>query len=201
MERRFIQIKELRKIVNELSQHFPSKPLFIDIFYIEDSLTVNIIDINKNDITSLFLLKTIDNIPLLQLLIDKIKANEKILNCIEKSYVFSYKIKNLDKKILYLNPDTFRKYRNANGYTMTGLADTIDIGYNTLQTIESSVPIDHAVSHVVKYSLFFKAPILEFFDKGLSKELAKIMFANYVAKGIISKEVYDSIMDNEFKKQ
>ena len=83
---------------------------------------------------------------------------------------------------------------------MMGLADTIGVSYNTLQTIENSSPIDHSISHVVKYSLFFKAPILEFFDKGLSKELARIMFANYVAKGIITKEVYDSIMENEFKK-
>lgn len=200
MERRFIQVKELRKIVNELTPYFPCKTEFIDIFYIEDSLSVNIVDVNKNDATGLFLSKTINDIPLLELLINKIKANEKIVNCIEREYTYSYKVKKIEKKPLYLNPDTFRKYRNKDGYTMMGLADTIGVSYNTLQTIENSSPIDHSISHVVKYSLFFKAPILEFFDKGLSKELARIMFANYVAKGIIAKEVYDSIMENEFKK-
>lgn len=200
MERRFIQVKELRKIINELTPHFPCKTEFIDIYYIEDSLSVSMVNKEKDDVTGMFLSKTINDIPILELIINKIKANDKIVGCIEKEYTYSYKVKNIEKKPLYLNPDTFRMYRNKNGYTMMGLADTIDISYNTLQTIENSTPIDHSISHVVKYSLFFKAPILEFFDKGLSKELARIMFANYVAKGIISKEVYDSIMDNEFKK-
>ena len=49
MERRFIQVKELRKIVNELTPYFPCKTEFIDIFYIEDSLSVNIVDVNKSE--------------------------------------------------------------------------------------------------------------------------------------------------------
>ena len=199
MERRFIQVKELRKLINELLPHFPCKTEFIDIFYLDNNLTINIVDKNKNDATGLFLSKSIDGTSLFELILSRIKANEKIIVCIEKDFVYSYKVKNIEKKPLYLNPDVFRKLRNKDGYTMMGLADTIGISYNTLQTIENSAPIDHSISHVVKYSLFFKHNILEFFDKGLSKELTKIMLGNYVAKGLISEDVYHSIIANEFK--
>lgn len=198
MIRKLIQTKELRAIVKNLINVFPSKIEFIEIFFIDGEIQLRFIDHDKNDVSHKFVAKEIDNVSLYSTIADKISKCEKIISIVNFNDVYSFKVKNWENKVVYLDADKFRKVRTDNGYTMMGLADEISIGYNTLQTIENSAPIDHSISHIVKYSLFFKTNIVKFFDKGLGKQLMTIMLAEWVAKGFIQESIMRSILENEF---
>jgi len=199
IDNKHIQIKELRKVISMYSNMFPCDLGRIDIFNIDNNISMCFFDKNKNDVSWKFASKKFDDKNcLMDVILSDISKINKVKATIENGEVLSYKIKDFSKKIMYLNPDSFRIIRVKNGYTMMGLADTIDIGYNTLQTLENQFPIDHSISHIVKYSLFFKENILNFFDKKLSKELTKIMLVEYHVKGYIDKDTLEHILKNEF---
>lgn len=192
-----IQTKEISKEIKNLSRYFPVEIDHIEIFNIENKPSIAFISKDKFDHTNKFIKQIVfsKNKSIYDISLEELIKFDKIADELKENNTVQIKVKLYNHKVQYLNPDAFAKARTSQDISKVSLGYQIGINTATIHKIENSEPIDHAISIIVKYSLFFNRNIMTFFDKSLSKELLKIMLYDFVAQGVMEKEQVKKILE------
>ena len=188
----------IKKIIAENHWLFPCKVTEMQLYYVNDALSISFINKEQEDITHKFISKIIkggrsvhDHI------ITLLKKEEAIINELERDTIYTHKVYMSKIVPLYINSDTFFRLRMSNNYTRFALCDELGINQFSMFSLETNKPVDYSISLFVKYSLFFKRSLFDFFDKGLSKELLKICLNHFVIKGYINEDKAKEILTKE----
>lgn len=185
MEKR-INNSQIRSFINNNKSEFPKSLHRLNISKKGETILLGFIS-DGIDNTSYFMVN--------QNLFNKIQSIVRDLKLEDGNYYYATRYLNCNK--FFIHFITFLNLRHEKNLTYRDLAFDCNISTGTIRQLEKNEPFDPSISTILKYSLFFKKPIYEFFYLPYKKEILNIILNTFIINGYIEEDKAKEIFKKE----
>lgn len=200
MTEKNIKFNFIKKIIKDNAHLFPNQLSIIKIYFPSDLMAIDFIDVNDENVTSLFMDRVMgDGESIYKKILLEISTNPKLEN-LQKDFVYIHNAKFKSNLKPFINGLEVRKIMGKE--TTYSISPEIGISSFVLWNMVSDSKNDYRLSIIFKICDFFKVSLFRILNKEYGKELLAITLREFAAKAMLTEDeckVLTKIKDSYYK--
>lgn len=186
MTEKNIKFNFIKKIIKDNAHLFPKEISVIKLYFPNNSMEIDFIDTNEENITQMFLNRVMsDGESIYKKMLLEISTNPKLEN-LQKEFVYIHNAKFKSNLKPFINGSEIRKIMGKE--TTYSISPEIGISSFVLWNMVSDSKNDYRLSIIFKICDFFKVSIFRILNKEYGKELLAITLREFAAKAMLTED-------------